>query len=108
MVERSDERMERSGLERSGHGTKWPKDGTKWFGTKRSWNEVTGYRGELLPGKGGGVGSCCLFRRQGANCCIPVEMEEMLTYIQLKNAETFAAGQSRVANSPCTLSTNLD
>ena len=75
MVERSDERMERSG-----HGTKWPKDGTKWFGTKWSWNEVTGYRGELLPGKGGGVGSCCLFRRQGANCCIPVEMEEMLTY----------------------------
>ena len=24
MVERSDQRMERSGLERSGHGTKWP------------------------------------------------------------------------------------
>ena len=40
MVERSDQRMERSGLERSGHGTKWPKDGTKWFGTKWSWNEV--------------------------------------------------------------------
>ena len=24
MVEQSDQRMERSGLERSGHGTKWP------------------------------------------------------------------------------------
>ena len=44
MVGRSDQRMERSALERSGHGTKWPKDGTKWFGTKWSWNEVTGYR----------------------------------------------------------------
>ena len=67
-----------------------------------------GWGGELLPGKGGGLGSCCLFRRQGADCCIPVEMEEMLTYIQIKNAETFAVGQSCVANSPCTLSTNLD
>ena len=24
-------------------GTKCPKDGTKWFGTKWSWNEMTGY-----------------------------------------------------------------
>ena len=54
------------------------------------------------------MGSCCLFRRQGANCCIPVEIEEILTYTQIKNAETFAVGQSCVANSPCTLSTNLD
>ena len=52
--------------------------------------------------------SCCLFRRQGANCCIPVEIEEILTYTQIKNAETFAAGKSSVANSLCTLSTNLD
>ena len=42
MVERSDQRMERSG-----HGTKWPKDGTKWFGTKWSWNEVTGYQMQI-------------------------------------------------------------
>ena len=81
-----------------------------------------GWGEELLPGKGGGVGwevvtwergwggvrSWCLFRRQGANCCIPVEIEEILTYTQVKNAETFAVGQSCVANSPCTLSTNLD
>ena len=45
---------------------------------------------------------------EGANCCIPVEIEEILTYTQIKNAETFAVGQSCVANSPCTLSTNLD
>ena len=84
--------------------------------------KVVEWGGELLPGKGGGVGwevvtwergwggvgSWCLFRRQGANCCIPVEIEEILTYTQIKNAETFAVGQSCVANSPCTLSTNLD
>ena len=71
-----------------------------------TWERGWGGVGSCYLGKG--VGSWCLFRRQGANCCIPVEIEEILTYTQIKNAETFAVGQSCVANSPCTLSTNLD
>ena len=34
------------------------------------------------------MGNCFLFRKQGVNCGIPVEIEKIFTYVKIKSAET--------------------